>query len=123
MIYRNNIFLSVSFIGLISLGLVMVTSSSIYIADNLTGNPFHFATRQALFIGIGILVFTIFLSTPSTFLEKIDWLFLLISIVLLIALFVPGVGTEVNGSIRWIRFGPINVQPAEVCKFSMILII
>ena len=96
MIYRNNIFLSVSFIGLISLGLVMVTSSSIYIADNLTGNPFHFATRQALFIGIGILVFTIFLSTPSTFLEKIDWLFLLISIVLLIALFVPGVGTEVN---------------------------
>ena len=62
MIYRNNIFLSVSFIGLISLGLVMVTSSSIYIADNLTGNPFHFATRQALFIGIGILVFTIFLS-------------------------------------------------------------
>ena len=121
MIYRNNIFLSVSFIGLISLGLVMVTSSSIYIADNLTGNPFHFATRQALFIGIGILVFTIFLSIPSIFLEKIDWLFLLISIVLLIALFVPGVGTEVNGSIRWIRLGPINVQPAEVCKFSMIL--
>ena len=99
----------------------MVTSSSIYIADNLTGNPFHFATRQALFIGIGILVFTIFLSIPSIFLEKIDWLFLLISIVLLIALFVPGVGTEVNGSIRWIRLGPVNVQPAEVCKFSMIL--
>lgn len=121
MIYRNNIFLSVSFIGLICLGLVMVTSSSIYIADNLTGNPFYFATRQALFIGIGILVFTIFISIPSSFLEKIDWLFLLISIVLLIALFVPGIGTEVNGSIRWIRLGPINVQPGEVCKFSMIL--
>ncbi len=88
MIYRNNIFLSVSFIGLISLGLVMVTSSSIYIADNLTGNPFYFATRQALFIGIGILVFTIFISLPSSFLEKTDWLFLLISILLLVALLI-----------------------------------
>ena len=121
MIYKNNIFLIISLIGLVSLGLIMVTSSSIYIADNLTGNPFHFATRQALFIGIGIFIFTIFLVTPSSLLEKTDWLFLLISILLLIALFIPGVGTEVNGSIRWIRFGPINIQPAEICKFSMIL--
>ena len=36
-------------------------------------------------------------------------------------LFLPGIGTEVNGSIRWIRIGPINIQPAEICKFSMIL--
>ena len=121
MIYRNNIFLSISLVGLITLGLIMVTSSSIYIADNLTGNPFHFATRQALFIGVGIFIFTAFLLIPSSFLEKTDWLFLLISILLLVALFIPGIGTEVNGSIRWIRLGPINIQPAEVCKFSMIL--
>ena len=118
---RNNIFLSISLVGLITLGLIMVTSSSIYIADNLTGNPFHFATRQALFIGVGIFIFTAFLLIPSSFLEKTDWLFLLISILLLVALFIPGIGTEVNGSIRWIRLGPINIQPAEVCKFSMIL--
>ena len=121
MIYRNNIFLSISLVGLITLGLIMVTSSSIYIADNLTGNPFHFATRQALFIGVGIFIFTVFLSIPSSLLEKTDWLFMLISILLLVALFIPGIGTEVNGSIRWIRLGPINIQPAEVCKFSMIL--
>ena len=121
MIYRNNIFLIISLVGLICLGLIMVTSSSIYIAQNMTGNPFHFATRQALFIGVGIFIFTIFLLVPSTLLEKVDWLFLLISIILLAILFLPGIGTEVNGSIRWIRIGPINIQPAEICKFSMIL--
>ena len=123
MIYRNNVLLIGALVGLISLGLIMVTSSSIYIADNLTGNPFYFAVKQAFFIGFGILVFTIFLLIPTEFLSKTDWLFLLISIFLLIALFIPGIGTEVNGSIRWIRIGPLGLQPAEICKFSMILYI
>ena len=48
---------------------------------------------------------------------------MLLSIFLLIALFIPDVGTSVNGSIRWIRMGPINVQPSEICKFSLILYI
>ena len=48
---------------------------------------------------------------------------MLISILLLIALIIPDIGTSVNGSIRWIRLGPINIQPSEVCKFSLILYI
>jgi cell division protein FtsW len=48
---------------------------------------------------------------------------MLISILLLVALFIPDIGTSVNGSIRWIRLGPINIQPSEVCKFSLILYI
>jgi cell division protein FtsW len=66
---------------------------------------------------------SIFLLLPSDFLFKADWVFMLISILLLIALFIPDIGTSVNGSIRWIRLGPINIQPSEVCKFSLILYI
>jgi cell division protein FtsW len=66
---------------------------------------------------------TIFLLLPSDFLFKSDWVFMLISILLLVALFIPDIGTSVNGSIRWIRLGPINIQPSEVCKFSLILYI
>jgi cell division protein FtsW len=66
---------------------------------------------------------SIFLLLPSDFLFKSDWVFMLISILLLIALFIPDIGTSVNGSIRWIRLGPINIQPSEVCKFSLILYI
>ena len=121
MIYRNNLFLIISLVGLICLGLIMVTSSILYIAQHQTGNPVHFALNKDHFIGVGIFIFTICLLVPSTLLEKADWLFLLISIILLAILFLPGIGTEVNGSIRWIRIGPINIQPAEICKFSMIL--
>ena len=106
-----------------SLGFVMVASSSIYVADEMTGDPFYFASRQLIFISVGLLAMTIFLLLPSDFLFKADWVFMLISILLLIALFIPDIGTSVNGSIRWIRLGPINIQPSEVCKFSLILYI
>jgi cell division protein FtsW len=66
---------------------------------------------------------SLFLLIPSDLLYKFDWIFMLISIGLLIALFIPDVGTSVNGSIRWIRLGPINIQPSELCKFSLILYI
>jgi cell division protein FtsW len=106
-----------------SLGFVMVSSSSIYVADEMTGDPFYFASRQLIFISVGLLAMTIFLLLPSDFLFKSDWVFMLISILLLVALFIPDIGTSVNGSIRWIRLGPINIQPSEVCKFSLILYI
>lgn len=108
---------------LLVMGLVMVTSSSIYIADDMTSNPFHFAKRQALFISVGLFSMTFFLILPSDFLLRSDWIFMLLSIILLIILFIPEVGTSVNGSIRWIRMGPINIQPSEICKFSLILYI
>ena len=108
---------------LLVIGLVMVTSSSIYIADDMTSDPFHFAKRQALFISVGLFSMIFFLILPSDFLLRSDWIFMLLSITLLIILFIPEVGTSVNGSIRWIRIGPINIQPSEICKFSLILYI
>ena len=119
----NNFLILFSFISLMSLGFIMVASSSIYVADEMTGDPFYFASRQLIFISVGLLAMSIFLLLPSDFLFKSDWVFMLISILLLIALFIPDIGTSVNGSIRWIRLGPINIQPSEVCKFSLILYI
>ena len=122
-ITRNDILIILPLSFLIILGMIMVTSSSIYVADDMTSNPFYFAQRQSLFIAIGLIAMTSFLVIPSTFLYKTDWIFMLLSILLLIALFIPDVGTSVNGSIRWIRLGPINIQPSEICKFSLILYI
>ena len=122
-ITRNDILIILPLSFLIILGMIMVTSSSIYVADDMTSNPFYFAQRQSLFIAIGLIAMTSFLVIPSTFIYKTDWIFMLLSILLLIALFIPDVGTSVNGSIRWIRLGPINIQPSEICKFSLILYI
>ena len=122
-ISRSDILVILPLSLLLVMGLVMVTSSSIYIADDMTSNPFHFAKRQALFISVGLLSMTFFLILPSDFLLRSDWIFMLLSIILLIILFIPEVGSSVNGSIRWIRMGPINIQPSEICKFSLILYI
>ena len=120
---KNDILIIFPLVILVVLGLIMVTSSSIYIADDMTSNPFHFAQRQALFVATGIISLIFFLILPSDILFKADWVFMILSILLLIALFIPDVGTSVNGSIRWIRLGPINIQPSEICKFSLILYI
>ena len=101
----------------------MVASSSIYVSEDIYGTPFHFASRQVIFFIIGIFVTIIALSIPSNLLLTLDWIILLGSFVLLIALFIPGVGTEVNGSLRWIRIGPINVQPSEVSKLALVIYI
>ena len=123
MIDRENIFIIFPYFCLLFIGLIMVASSSIYVSEDIYGTPFHFASRQVIFFVIGILVTIIALSIPSNLLLTLDWIILLGSFVLLIALFIPGVGTEVNGSLRWIRIGSINVQPSEVSKLALVIYI
>tara|TARA_B100000965_G_scaffold182997_1_gene152749 strand:+ start:295 stop:1398 length:1104 start_codon:yes stop_codon:yes gene_type:complete len=123
MIDRENIFIIFPYFCLLFIGLIMVASSSIYVSEDIYGTPFHFASRQVIFFVIGILLTIIALSIPSNLLLTLDWIILLGSFVLLIALFIPGVGTEVNGSLRWIRIGPINVQPSEVSKLALVIYI
>ena len=122
-ITRNDILIILPLTLLIVFGLVMVISSSIYVADDMKSNPFYFAQRQTFFVSIGIISLLFFLIIPSDLLFKTDWIFMLLSILLLAALFIPDFGTSVNGSIRWIRIGPINIQPSEICKFGLILYI
>ena len=123
MIDRENIFIIFPYFCLLFIGLIMVASSSIYVSEDIYGTPFHFASRQVIFFIIGIFVTIIALSIPSNLLLTLDWIILLGSFVLLIALFIPGVGTEVNGSLRWIRIGSINVQPSEVSKLALVIYI
>ena len=92
-ISRNDILVIFPLGLLLVIGLIMVTSSSIYIADEMTSNPFHFAKRQALFISVGLFSLIFFLILPSEFLLRSDWVFMLLSILLLIILFIPEVGT------------------------------
>ena len=86
----NNLLILIPFIALISIGIIMVSSASIYFADENYADPFHFASRQMIFISIGLIVMIIFSVISSDFLYKFDWVFMLISIILLCALFFSG---------------------------------
>ncbi len=99
----------------------MVASSSMAIAEARTGDPFFYLYRQAIYLVIGLLLAWFVYRTPTRF-----WYFaarplLLLALALLALLFVPGIGTEVNGSMRWIRFGPISLQVSELAKFCLIV--
>ena len=123
MIDRENIFIILPYLCLLFIGIVMVASSSVYVSEDIYGTPFHFASRQIIFFTLGIVATIIALSIPSNLFLTLDWIILLVSFILLIALFFPGVGTEVNGSLRWIRVGPINIQPSEVSKLALVIYI
>jgi len=123
MIDRENIFIIFPFVSLLFIGVIMVASASVFVAEDMFNNPFHFATRQIIFLTIGLFAVAFSISLPTYLFYNLDWLMLLISLLLLIALFVPGIGTEVNGSVRWIRFGAFNIQPSEISKLTLLFYI
>ena len=121
MIDRDNVLIILPFICLLFIGVVMVASSSVFVAEKMYGNPFQFAEKQIIFLCIGMIATIIAISIPPHLFHKYDWFFLVASLLLLLALLLPGIGTEVNGSTRWIRIGPINIQPSEVSKLALLI--
>jgi len=106
---------------LLCLGLVMVGSASTSIAEKLMNDPFYFFWRQAGYMTVGLLAAGMVMRVPMDVWEKSGLSLILLSILLLMLVFVPGLGREVNGSQRWIMLGPISLQVSELVKlFSVI---
>ena len=95
-------------------GLVMVATSSMPIAERLFGNPFHFVIRHAIYIGLSLAVAGVALQIPMSWWHKNSSYLLGFALVLLVTVLL--IGRSVNGSTRWIVLGPITVQAAEPAK-------
>ena len=108
-------------IVLLSLGLVMVSSASMEVAAGQLGNPLYYMKRQLVYVFIGIVALLSTLAVPLRLWEQSRFLLLALAFILLIAVLIPGVGREVNGSWRWIAVGPINVQPSELAKLFAVI--
>lgn len=106
---------------LLSTGLIMMTSASMEIANSLVGDPFYFFKRQVFFIGVALAVMLITLHIDMNLWYRSSALLLCIALVLLAAVLVPGLGTVVNGSARWIDLGFYRLQPSEMAKIFMVL--
>src|SRR5690554_3563024 len=99
---------------LMGIGLVMIASASSAVADTNTGNTFYYFIRHMIYIVIALIAGGITLLVPmSTWKRYSGWL-LVSAFIALILVLIPGIGREVNGSMRWIGMGPINVQPSEL---------
>lgn len=104
-------------ISLLSIGLVIVTSASMPVATRLFDNPFHFAFRHIVYMGIACTAALVTLQIPMYWWRASNGWLLLSVIAILIAILL--VGRTVNGATRWLALGPISIQAAEPAKLFL----
>ncbi|MHA3060425.1 putative lipid II flippase FtsW [Acinetobacter sp. ANC 4636] len=104
-------------VSLLVIGTVMVGSASMPYADAKQHDPFYFLERHAISIVIAAIAAFVTSKFPLDYWFKNTFLFWLVTIGLLVVAL--GVGTEVNGSTRWIRIAGFTLQPTEVAKLMM----
>ncbi len=102
-------------------GFVILASASISISEDATGNPFFYLQRQLLAAAIGLVAGGVCLFLPMQLWRNLGPLMLLAGFGLLVLVLVPGVGYEVNGSTRWVRFGVINLQVSEPARLCFLM--
>ncbi len=106
-------------ITLLGIGLVMIASASLDVANRQYGYASYYVVRQAIYIAVGILLAAMAYRVPMKVWEQYSAVPFFVSLVLLILVLLPGFGREVNGSMRWISLGFINIQPSELAKLAV----
>lgn len=97
-------------------GLVMVFSASAIVAGNRFQDPGFFLKRQVAWLALGLLLMHLTSRIDYTLWKKLSIPMLLGMLLLLVMVLVPGIGVAAKGARRWLRLGPISMQPAEMVK-------
>ncbi|WP_342025228.1 putative lipid II flippase FtsW [Arthrobacter citreus] len=111
-------------LALTAIGLMMVLSASSVesiaaSAGESAGNTFNFFLKQAMFAGLGVAAMLGLSRLGPAAYKKMAWVLLALAVVLLLLVFIPGIGREVNGNRNWIDIGGLGGQPSEAAKLAM----
>ena len=106
---------------LASIGWLMVTSASMDWSERNFGNIFYVSIRHGIFLCLGAAVAWVVLRIPLSVWRTFSALLVVLSLALLVLVLIPGVGREINGSVRWLSLGFMNAQPSEFAKLATIL--
>ncbi len=106
---------------LLGLGLVMVLSASMVKSYESTGSAYSLFKSQALWVALALPTFWFGLRLSPRAYRRLAYPALLVSLVLLLAVLIPGVGLTLNGARRWLSLGPFTMQPAELGKLALAL--
>lgn len=101
-------------------GVVMIYSASSYSAQRTYGDAFFYVKKQVFALILGIFAMTALIFVDLDKLRKYSWVFYAAGLVLLAAVFVPGLGVESYGAKRWLNLGITTVQPSEYAKFTTV---
>ncbi len=118
-LYDKWLFISV--LLLLSIGLLMVASSSIVISEKHFHTPFHYLFRQLFYLVIGFAIGMMVVRIESKVWFEWSGSLLLLTMLLLLLVLIPGIGHSVNGSYRWLGVGPVRFQVSEFAKLAMVM--
>ncbi len=112
--------LAAAVVGLTGFGVVMVYSASLVEAINVFRDPEHFLKRQAVFAVVALALMFGASKMDYTRLKPLTYLGLIVVVVMMV-LSVIGFGHTGGGAARWLRLGPIHIQPSEAAKLALVL--
>lgn len=119
---RPDLVLLGTILALLAIGMVMVYSSSAVKGYVQYDDPYHFLKMEVMWVTLGIAAMILAMRLNLEFLRQWAKPALILAIVLLIMVKIPGIGRNVNGADRWIGLGPLSIQPSEVIKLAMVLV-
>ena len=118
---RYDLALILVVVTVLAFGLVVVASASTSIAARTFGDPLAYFWRQSIHVAIAAGALALGARTPMRFWERAGPLLMFASLMMLAIVLVPGIGREVNGAMRWLTIGGINLQPSEPAKLFLVL--
>lgn len=118
---RSSVFIIVAI--LISIGIVMIYSTSAIYAYDKMGDNLYFLKRHIVYLAVGLGMMLFAMGININTLKRFSKPMIIVSIVLLALVLAPHIGRETAGARRWFRLGPFNFQPSELAKISLILYI
>lgn len=108
-------------LALLALGLIMVASASMPLADHQFNDPFRYFRRQFLYALLGLGLGALVLRLSLKRLQPLGFTLMAISFALLLVVLVPGVGKVVNGSARWLDLGILRIQVSEPARLGLLI--
>lgn len=115
----DGVLVAVTF-ALLGIGLVMVASASLP-TIGANGGDWSVFVRQCTFALVGLIAAAVLYGTPLALLERMGYPALALALVLLAAVLVPGLGHSLNGSARWLAFGPLTLQASEPARLLVLI--
>ncbi|MBA3035328.1 MAG: putative lipid II flippase FtsW [Desulfobacterium sp.] len=106
---------------LVIIGIIMVYSASSVLALKKFGTDYYFLKKQAMFALAGVIALVSCRHFNYRYYRVLAYPLLIFSIILLIAIHIPGIGYSVKGSARWLRFAGLTIQPSEFARLSLII--
>ena len=102
--------------ALLALGMVMLYSAS------MTQVGAHYLMMQLVWCGLGLVACGVMASTDYALLRKFTWPILAMAVCALVLVLIPHIGLKINGARRWLGFGGFRLQPSEMAKLAIIVV-